>query len=176
MPVEPGDIKVYLTGGASNTDPKESRGGTRSTTEVDLNTLLNNLFDDVSAAENAGGDFSEYRCVALRNEAASGDFTNIKAYVATVINSDAMGLAWEDTINDSDVIAKTATESTVPSGPGLGSFTDDPAAPGILNNPRGSTVTISQNEVTRLWFRRTHTSASGAGTMQGLVTVTGETS
>lgn len=176
MPVEAGDIKVYLTGGAANTDPNESRGGVISTTEVDLNTLLNNLWDNVSAAENAGADFSEYRCVALLNDAASGDFTTIKAYVATAINSDAVGLAWEDTINDSDVIAKTATEETVPSGAGLGDFTDDPAAPGILNNPRGSTVTIAPTEVTRLWFRRTHTSGSAAGTLQGLVTVTGETS
>jgi hypothetical protein len=176
MPVEAGDIKVYLTGGGSNTDPKESRGGVISTTEVDLNTLLNNLYDDVSAAENAGADFSEYRCVALKNEAGSGDFTTIKAYVATGINSDAIGLAWEDTINDTSVIAKTASEETVPTGDGLGDFTDDPTAPGILNNPRGDTVTIAPTEVTRLWFRRTHTSGSAAGTLQGLVTVTGETS
>lgn len=176
MPVVSGDIKVYLTGGASNSDPKESRGGAKSATEVDLNTLLNNLYDDVSAAENAGADFSEYRCVALKNEAATGDLTTIKAYVATAINSDAIGLAWEDTINESDIIAKTSTEETAPSGAGLGDFTDDSVAPGILNNPRGSTVTIAPTEVTRLWFRRTHTSGSGAGTLQGLVTVTGETS
>lgn len=176
MPVLEGDIKVYLTGGVSNTDPKESRGGTRSTTQVNLSTLLNNLFDNVSAAENAGGDFSEYRCVALKNEASAGDLTNIKAYVATIITSDAVGLAWEDTINDTDVIAKTATETTVPSGTGLGSFTNNPVSPGILNNPRGSTVTIAPTQVTRLWLRRTHTSGSNSGTVQGLTTVTGETS
>lgn len=176
MPVEPGDIKVYLTGGTSNTNPTESRGGDISTTEVDLDTLLNNLLDNVSAAENAGGDFSEYRCVALKNEAASGELTNIKAYVATIINTDAIGLAWEDSLNDTEVIAKTASETTVPSGTGLGDFSDDPASPGILNNPRGDTVTIAVDEVTRLWIRRTHTSGSASGTVQGLVTVTGETS
>lgn len=168
------DIKVYLTGGAANTDPNESRGGNKSTTEVDLVTVLNNMFDNVSAAENAGADFSEYRCFVIKNEAVSGSLTTIKAYVAITANNDVIGLAWEDTLNDTEVIAKTATEQTVPSGTGLGSFTDNPTAPGILNNPRGSTVTIQTNQVTRLWIRRTH-STGAAGTIPIRITITGET-
>lgn len=175
MPVEDTDIKFYLTGGAANTDPKESRGGTISTTELDQDTILECLFDKVSAAENAGSDFEEYRCIAVKNEAVSGDLTTMKAYIATAITGDAIGLAWEDTLNDTEVIGKTATESTVPSGAGLGTFEDDPTAPGVLNNPRGSTVTIEPGEVTRLWFRRTHTSGSAGGTKTGRATITGET-
>lgn len=65
MAIIAADLKMYLSGGAGNTDPLASLGGVRSTTQVTLSTL----FDTVSGAEGTAGD-TEYRCVYVRNEAA----------------------------------------------------------------------------------------------------------
>ena len=64
--IETGDIKIYLSGGASNTDPNASLGGVISTTELVDNTL-HNLFAKVSASEAETGS-TKYRGVYLKNE------------------------------------------------------------------------------------------------------------
>lgn len=64
--IEQGDIKIYLSGGASNTDPNDSLGGAISSTELVDNTL-HNLFAKVSAAEALAGS-TKYRGIYIKNE------------------------------------------------------------------------------------------------------------
>lgn len=70
-------LKWYYTGGiASSNDRHDSLGGSSLTT-IELITGLQNLFDNVSAAEASTGD-TEYRCLDLF--ASEGDFYDILLY------------------------------------------------------------------------------------------------
>lgn len=69
MPIVAGDIKVYLSGGAGNSDPNAALGGVISATQVTTATL-HNLFDKVTGVEAAAGD-TEYRCVYVKNTHAT---------------------------------------------------------------------------------------------------------
>jgi len=66
MPIEQGDLKFLLTGGANNTNPFQSLGGRVSVTEI-ANDSFDNLFDDVSPAEADQGDIA-YRAFAIKND------------------------------------------------------------------------------------------------------------
>ena len=64
------DISVVLSGGSNNTSPDLSLGGVASATPI-TNDVLNNLFSDVSADENANG-VDDFRCIYFFND---GDTT-----------------------------------------------------------------------------------------------------
>jgi len=81
MPIVASDIKLYLSGGAGNTDPNASLGGAISTTEVVDNTL-HNLFDKVSGAEASAGD-TEYRLFYVKNTHATLTLQSAKIYIDT---------------------------------------------------------------------------------------------
>lgn len=79
------DIKIYLSGGASNTDPNLSLGGARSNTELVDGTVtadggLNNLFDPVTEAEALGGD-QEYRCFYIKNTSTTDKLKNASVFL-----------------------------------------------------------------------------------------------
>lgn len=65
MPIAQTDIKIRLSGGASNAVPAASLGGAKSSVEAAVN-----IFDDVSASEAAAGDV-ELRCVYVQNAHAT---------------------------------------------------------------------------------------------------------
>ena len=69
MTVLSSDLKAFLSGGASNADPRISVGGAKSSVEVSA-TALNNLFDDVTGTE-AGTGITRYRVIYIQN--TSGD-------------------------------------------------------------------------------------------------------
>lgn len=81
MPVAPSDIKIYYSGGASNSNPSASLGGTKSSVEVS-NTPLNNLFDDVNETEASTGD-TEYRCFYVQNTHGTDSLLNAAIYIAS---------------------------------------------------------------------------------------------
>lgn len=69
MPVQPQDIKMYLSGGSSNTDPSKSTGGPRSNTQVNNN--LNSIFTNVEAVPHSFGQVildqkTEYRVLVIK--------------------------------------------------------------------------------------------------------------
>lgn len=66
MAITSGDIDFYLSGGASNSDIKDSLGGARSTTTQITDASLHNLFDIVNSTEASAGD-TEYRCFYVEN-------------------------------------------------------------------------------------------------------------
>ena len=63
-------LAFQLSGGASNSDPNASLGGTHSSVALS-GTAMNNLFDDVSSGEASAGD-TEYRAIDITN---TGDAT-----------------------------------------------------------------------------------------------------
>ena len=85
--IESTDIKVYLSGGADNSDPNASLGGAISSTEL-VDNQLHNLFAKVSAAEALSGS-TKYRAIYVKNENGSGlTYEDIKAYIASQTTSE----------------------------------------------------------------------------------------
>jgi predicted phosphodiesterase len=70
MVLTPSDIKMFLTGGTTNTNPNLSLGGNISTKEV-VTDIGNNLFRRITESE-AGSGVTIYRCVAIKNTDAGG--------------------------------------------------------------------------------------------------------
>ena len=70
--IRPSDIKFFLSGGSTNTNPANSLGGDYSDTLV--GTDINNLFEDISTLESSSGVI-DYRCIYLFNKGqSSGDW------------------------------------------------------------------------------------------------------
>jgi hypothetical protein len=121
------DIKKKLTiktGSAGNSlsqaDVNASLGKYISTTECS-GTALNNLFDDVSGAENEASDI-EYRCVAIHNAHASLTLQGAVIYIySEVAGGTAMSLGVDTTAasaigSSSAQGLEVADESTAPAG------------------------------------------------------------
>lgn len=81
MPIVQSDIKFYLSGGGSNTDPNAALGGAISSTEI-VDASDNNLFDDVTGDESNAGD-TEYRAFYVKNTHASLTWQNVKVWIQT---------------------------------------------------------------------------------------------
>lgn len=79
------NLRLSLSGGVANVDPDLSIGGDMSTAEGGRITTssvgLNNLFDNISKAENAAGT-TDYRAVYLHNF-GNGPFSSTELYLST---------------------------------------------------------------------------------------------
>jgi len=118
------DIKFWLTGVVvvdnPQTDPNESLGGSRSSTEM-VTAELNNLFDDISGAEAESGD-TEYRGIIIQNKHASLTLYNAKAFLSVQPNGsratkESIQIA-TNTVWEGDCIDTIATENDAPDGAG----------------------------------------------------------
>ena len=81
MAITASDIKLFLSGGAGNSDPNASLGGAISTTEI-TDATDNNLFDDVSGDESFSGD-TEYRAFFVKNNHGSLTWQSVKVWIDT---------------------------------------------------------------------------------------------
>ena len=81
MAIASTDIKLYNSGGASNSDVNASLGGVISSVEITDNTL-HNLFDKVTGAEAEAGD-TEYRLIYVKNTHATLTYQGVKVYIDT---------------------------------------------------------------------------------------------
>lgn len=111
MAVQTTDLKLYLSGGSTNSNPALSLGGARSSTAVNYSTL----FDTVTGAESTAGDV-EYRCVYVRNESVQTLWLAAVWLSGLPTNpgvSIDIGLG-TSTLNGTEQIV--ANESTAPSG------------------------------------------------------------
>jgi hypothetical protein len=79
MAIVQAELKMYLTGGAANSDPNASLGGAVSSVEVVDNTL-NDLWDDITGDQASAGETS-YRCIAVKNTNASLTLLNSKFWI-----------------------------------------------------------------------------------------------
>lgn len=114
MSIAASDLKIYLSGGAGNSDPNASLGGVRSTTEV-VDDTLHNLFDYVSGTEAGAGD-TEYRASYIKNEnsVTAGSFTVGNEYtILTVGTTDFTAIG-----ASANTVGETFTATGVGSGTG----------------------------------------------------------
>lgn len=74
MPISSSEIKFYLSGGASNSDPLASIGGAISST-----LALQNLFANVNSTDAASGK-TYYRCIYVKNTNATLTWENAKIW------------------------------------------------------------------------------------------------
>jgi hypothetical protein len=132
--IESADIKIYLSGGAGNTDPNASLGGVISATEV-VDDNLHNLFAKVSAAEALAGS-TKYRGIYIKNENGHTlTWEDVKAYINSQSTSPdtsveiavALEVADEtmDTIANEDTAPDPAVDFTATTDPDLGKDVGD---------------------------------------------------
>ncbi len=141
----PADLKFTLTGGASNSDPDASLGGTGSSVELSA-TPLNNLFDNVDPDEASAGDV-EYRAIDILND---GDEAaeNVELYIDSQTSS-------ADTVLDLGLDSTTQTIEDEDTAPGSVTFT----APTEASPLSVSNIAASGRQ--RVWVRRTVSSSAG---------------
>lgn len=153
MPIVASDLKVRLSGGASNSDVNASLGGAKSSTEVTDNTT-HNLFDQVSGTESNAGD-TEYRGVYLHNGHGSLTAQNTHVYISSnTASSDTtidIALAGEGLNATMETIAN---ENTAPAGETFSAPGSYAAGLDMGNIPSGQHY--------GLWIRRTVTAGAAA--------------
>ncbi len=153
MPIVSTDIKIRLSGGASNTNVNLALGGIKSTTEVVDNTL-NNLFDDVSGTESNAGD-TNYRAVYVHNGHGSLTMQNTRIYISSNTTSADdtfdIALAGEGLNATAETVAN---EATAPVGE---TFSAPSTYAGGLNMGN-----IPTGQHYALWVRRIVTAGAGA--------------
>lgn len=179
MPIASSDIKYRLStksGSAGDTtaqsDPDASLGKYISTTEMDLQTTLNNLFDDVSGDENAAQDV-EYRCVFVLNGHATLTLQAAKLWLASVVSGGAdiaIGLDPTGVVDKDQATAQAeevADEGTAPSGV---SFSTPTTKTGGL-----SIGDIAPGYCQAIWLRRTATNSAAQNNDGATLRVEGDT-
>lgn len=179
MAIVAGDLLFKLslkTGTAGNQsaqpDPNQSLGKYISTTQLS-GTALNNLFDDVSGAENAASTV-DYRCVFVHNSHATLSLTSAVVYVsAEVAGGTSVAIAVDNVaasaIGSSSAQAdQVANETTAPSAVGAFS-TPTTAATGL------SLGTIAAGSTRAFWVRRTAANTSAVNADGATWAVTGDT-
>jgi hypothetical protein len=183
MPIVEADIKLKLsikTGTAGNqsaqSNKNESLGKYISTTEVSLAAALNNLFDDVSAAENVAIT-TDYRCVFVHNSHATLTLTDCVVYLSSgdpaggvIITIAVDNIAASAVGSASAQAAQIATETTAPTG--VGTF----SAP--TTEPTGLSLgNLTAGQVRAVWVKRVTQNTSTASTPETVsLSIAGETS
>jgi hypothetical protein len=155
--IKQGDIKIYLSGGASNTDPNDSLGGAISSTELVDNTL-HNLFAKVSAAEALAGS-TKYRGIYIKNE--NGHTLTLQdaiAYIESQTTSGDTSIEIAVAAEAADVeMATIANEDTAPASVAPDGFT---ASTGTSN---GRIVgDLDDGSYRGLWVKRIVTAGATA--------------
>lgn len=136
------DLKFYLSGGGSNTDPDAALGGAISTAQAS-----SNLFDDIGTAEAAAGE-SEYRAIFIKNTNATDTAYATKVWIAanTIATSTALQIALADE-GVANTIETVANEGTAPTGPTFDDAEDEANALTIGN--------LAPGEAHGVWVKRT---------------------
>ena len=158
MPIANTDLHLNLsvkTGTAGNQTagtPSGSLGKYISTTQLS-GTALNNLFDDVSGAENAASDV-EYRCIFVKNNhatlTAQGVVIWLQNQVAggTTVDIALDNIAVSDQGSATAQAAEIADEGTAPTGVGAYSAAATLGAALSIGN-------LTPGQVKAVWVRRT---------------------
>jgi hypothetical protein len=156
MSVVASDIEYRYSGGAANTDPNACLGGAISTAggAVLDDNVANDLFDDVSSAEQSAGDV-EYRGIYIKNANGSTTLQDARTYI-TSQSELALGVAVEAV---STTMATIANESTAPTSV---SFTTPSTYSGGL--ALNSTTGLAAGAYRGLWVRRTIGAGAASGT------------
>lgn len=168
-------FKRSVTAAAGNTtaqaDPNASLGDQVSTTQW-TGGSANDLFDDVTGAENAASDV-EYRCIFVHNTNTANTLENAVVYLSAETAGGASIAVGADTTAASAVGAATqqaltvADENTAPAGVTFSSPTT--AGSGVaLGN-------IGAGQVKAFWVRRTAANTAALSNDGVTIAVTGDT-
>jgi hypothetical protein len=152
MPIASSELLFCLSGGAANSTPANSIGGLKSNTTITDGTL-NNLWDDVSAAEASAGDI-EYRGIFLMNTNTTLTLSNARVWISATTS--APGDEWAITTdsantNTANSMSSATDESTTASGQ-LGAWVT-----------YGTTISLGAIGPTKswgLWIRRSVSAAA----------------
>lgn len=179
MAIVAGDLLFKLslkTGTAGNQsaqpDPNASLGKYISTTQLS-GTALNNLFDDISGAENAASTV-DYRCVFVHNNHATLSLTGAVVYVSSEVAGGASVAIAVDNVAASAIGSASAqadqiaTETTAPSA--VGAFSTPTTIGAGL-----SLGTIPAGQTRAFWVRRTAANTSAVNADGATWAVTGDT-
>jgi|OM-RGC.v1.023313865 hypothetical protein len=141
-------LEIRLTGGAANSDPDASLGGTMSSETISA-TALNNLFDNVSAAEASSGD-TEYRAIDVYN---AGDATakSVQAWISTESPSDDSEIEFG---KDDTATQELSDESTAPDSPAVNFSHHTSASKCDIDD-------IAAGSAQRLFLKRTISASAG---------------
>lgn len=163
-----GNIVLRLsTGSASvttNTNPANARGGKMSVDSgaiiTEANNNLNNLFDNVTKAENYAGSV-EYRCVFIHNDTAvvGETVSAMKIYIDSGSRA-SVQIALGSINADAPVIADEKDTTNVLAGLTFSS----PSAASKLN-----IGDLDIGQYIPLWIRRTVNNVVGTGTVQDTI-------
>lgn len=178
MAIVAADIKIRLStklGAAGDSlagTPAGSLGKYMSQTDL-VDATLENLFDNISAAEATAGDV-EYRCFFIYNSHASLALTAAKVYVPAEVAGGATVKIGVDTTAASlhDAVAaqalSVADESTAPVGVSFSTPTDFASGLSLGDIPADSCIAV--------WVERTIVALTPALTNDGAtITVQGTT-
>ena len=161
MPIVSTDLKLRLSGGASNTDPAASIGGAMSTEAGGVITTaeLNNLFDNVTGDESAAG-MVDYRCVYIENDHATITWEAVKLWIATVsASTDSVYAIALDGGGLNATAEVEADEDTPPTGETFSSPTTKAAGLSLGDMDAGDNYPI--------WIRRTISAGASANNSDG---------
>lgn len=168
-------FKRSVSAAAGNTtaqsDPNASLGDQISTTKW-TGGSLNDLFDDVTGAENAASDV-EYRCIFVHNSNASNVLENAVVYLQSEVGGGANIAIGVDPTAASAIGAATAQavtvadENTAPAGVTFSSPTTAGTGVSLGNIPAGSCRAF--------WIRRTATNSSALSADGVTIAVAGDT-
>lgn len=178
MSIQSTDIlyKLSTTSGSAGNSLSQgsvnsSLGKYISTTQITDNTL-NNLFDDITGAQNAASQV-DYRCIFIHNAHATLTLVNAVAYLSSEVSGGASIAIGVDTtgvtaIGSSSAQAVTiASVTTAPTGPSFSSPTTSGTGISLGDITAGSCVAI--------WVRRTASNTSPKANDGVTLTVYGDT-
>jgi hypothetical protein len=165
MPIVAADIKIYLSGGAANSDPNAALGGAISSTEL-VDNSLHNLFDKVSGAEADAGD-TEYRAVYIKNTHATLTLEGAKVFINTNTPSADTAAQIAVASEAGSPIETIANENTAPVGE---TFDDAEDAANAL-----SLGDLAPGAVKAVWIKRAVTAGAAAYNDSMVLEVFGDT-
>jgi len=181
MPIISSDIKIKLStksGSAGNSlaqsDVNASIGKYMSTTDI-VTATLNNLFDNVTGAENAASAV-EYRCIFVYNSHGTITLENAGVYISSqVAGGTTLAIAV-------DIIPASAIGSSSPQAFEAASTTSDPSAgTGLFSSPSSSGAALPLGNIApgfckAVWIRRTAANTGAVDNDGGVLVFQGDTS
>jgi hypothetical protein len=145
------DLVWYLSGGASNSDPNAALGGAISS-HVWAGGTKDDIFDDISAAENAASTV-DYRCVYIKNTHATITLSNASVWFNSQVAGGATMMMGLDPAGVNGTATTIANETTAPSGVTFSLSADQSSGLIIGNLAPGASQAV--------WLQRTAANTSG---------------
>jgi hypothetical protein len=165
------------TGSAGNTTAGTAAGslGTYVSTTQWTGGAANDLFDDISGAENAASTV-DYRCIFIHNSNAANTYQNVVVYLSAEVAGGASIAVAADTtaasaLGSATAQALTATTETAPGAPITGLTYSSPTTAGAgvaLGN-------IGTGQVKAFWIRRTAANTAALSGDGVTIAVSGDT-